>query len=96
MRFLTRTMVGWHRAWAALAEEYGDERSICVQSNEVWQYMSTTTPGLDWYGVHQFRHRDHPSLGRVLFDVPELPGDFDEQPNPQPGGDHAKEGPRAP
>lgn len=91
MRFLTPTKVGWHRAWAVLAAEYGDERCICVQSNEVWQYMATTDDGL-----HQFRHRDHPSLGRVLFDVPELPGDFDEQPNPQPGGDHAKEGPRAP
>lgn len=67
---MARGYRGWDRAWAAIAEKYGDTECRCPETHEAWQYMGTAN------GEHQFRHR---SLGgeRAYATVPAQADDFE-------------------
>jgi hypothetical protein len=60
---LTGSMVGWHRAWAALAK-YDADFGTPDAEGETWQYMCSDE------GSYHFRHRN-----KGAFMVKAIPGD---------------------
>jgi len=54
----------WTAAWRELVKLTGDTDRMaeCPLSGETWGYMCTFRRGDSW--VHEFRHRNHPALGR--------------------------------
>lgn len=62
--FLRRRSPEMKRAWAALAAAFGATSQPSADDLEDWQYMGTTD------GRHEFRHRNHPTHGRVVWSTP--------------------------
>lgn len=65
----------WKRMWDNLAHIAGDYADHCPETNEVWQYMGTTTRSMPGIGtapllifVHQFRHRHRPMTARAWLE----------------------------
>ncbi len=54
----------WNEAWKRLAEATGDDDFAARndRNGEVWQYLGSPRHAGVW--GHEFRHRDHPLLGR--------------------------------
>lgn len=64
--FLRRGSKEWRRAWAALAAQFGATSQPSADGLEDWQYMGTSG------GRHEFRHRNHPVYGRIVWTTPAL------------------------